>query len=75
MQYKFEYLHSIVFQSKTVPTAVLRVQHGMEISLDKRCAKGLVVALEWTENKDVLMEILTWVEKILNEVQVRQIAG
>ena len=34
----------------------------MDISLDKRCARELLVALELSENQGLLSEVLKWME-------------
>ena len=55
---------SIFSQSLKFQSTLLRVQHAMEVSLNKRCAKELVVALEISRNQRLLMEILSWTQKI-----------
>ena len=44
-------------------TSLLRIQHGIEVSLDKKCVKELIVAMEWSGNENVLTEILNWAEE------------
>ena len=42
----------------------------MEITLNKRRAKELVVALELSENQNLLSEVFAWTEKNSQETQV-----
>ena len=51
-----------MLQRKELTTTLLRIQHATTVSVNKRCVKELVVALEWSENEKVLLEILKWAE-------------
>ena len=50
---------------------MLRVQHTVEISVNKRSFKELIAALEWSNNDHVLVEILSWAEKYSTEMTVK----
>lgn len=49
---------------------LLRVQHAIEMSLNERCGKELVAALELSENQNFVIQVLSWTEKCTKEFQV-----
>ena len=48
----------------------MRVQHAIERTVEKQCAKELVAALEWSGNETLLTEILNWTARNAKEITV-----
>ena len=59
-----------LLQSQRFPSTFLKVQHVMEISLNKRNVKGLIVALVVSDNQSLLSDLLSWTENNSKEIEV-----
>ena len=44
--------------TERIPESLARVQHAIELSIDKSCAKEPVVALKWSGNENILKKML-----------------
>lgn len=53
----------LFLQRKILVTSQLRIQHAIGIALSKSCVRELVVALEWSENGNVLAKVCKWAEE------------
>ena len=53
----YKFIKNSLVEGQHLSPELFRVQHAVGMSLEKKCTRELVVALEWSNNDDVLTEI------------------